>query len=121
MEYESAVKVDSKAKVGVRFEIARMSFGRRLELIRRVRELAQKYEFLEAGSSLKEKIEATAVAAEIDKIYLSWGLQGIEGLSVNGAPATPDSLIAKGPEDLCQEIIAAIKRECGLSEAERKN
>lgn len=121
MEYESVVRVESKCRTGVTLRVARMSLGRRLELTRRVRELAQKHEFLEAGDSLRDKIDARVLAGEIDGIYLTWGLDGIEGLEVDGEAATPESLIAKGPEDLSREAIAAIKAECGLSETERKN
>ncbi len=121
MEYESVVTVESKLRPGVSFTVARMSFRRRMELIRRVRELAQKYEFLAAGDDLKEKIEATVLAGEIDRLYLEWGLGSIQGLMVDGEPATPESLAARGPEELCREAIAAIKAECGLTGEERKN
>src|ERR1051326_8152685 len=66
MEYDSVAVVESKARAGVRFEIARMSFGRRLELMRRVRELARRVEFLEAGESPGERMDAGLLRAEID-------------------------------------------------------
>ena len=98
-----------------------MSFGRRVELTRRIRDLGKRIEFLEAGDDLKEKLEAAVLSHEIEKLYLEWGLRAVEGLEIDGRPATPQALIADGPEDLCQEIAAAIKGECGLSEDERKN
>ncbi len=121
MEYESTVKVRSKVAEDVAYRIVRMSFGRRIELTRRVRELAAKLGFLEAGDTPEERLEAAAVANEIERLYLEWGLQGIEGLTIDGKPATPELLIACGPEELCREIVEAIKAECGLSEEERKN
>jgi hypothetical protein len=60
-------------------------------------------------------------AAEVEKIHLEWGLEGVEGLEIDGKAATVEDLIAKGPETLTQEIVRAIRSECGLSEAERKN
>lgn len=51
MDYESVVVVPSQVAGGVSFSVARMSFGRRVELMRRVRELAGRVEFLEAGES----------------------------------------------------------------------
>ena len=36
-------------------------------------------------------------------------------------PATAESLIESGPEELFKEALAAVKAECGLSENERKN
>jgi hypothetical protein len=121
MEYESERTVESKAVPGVRFTIARMSFGRRIELTRRIWELAGRTEYLAAGNEAREKLEAALLAGEVDRTYLSWGLSRIEGLDIDGQPATPELLIANGPEELFREAVAAIKAECGLSEEERKN
>jgi hypothetical protein len=121
MKYASTFKARSKEWPDVTLEIARISFGRRIELTRRIRELAQKAEFCEAGGTPREKIEATLLSSEIDRTYLEWGLMGVAGLDVDGATATPGALIQAGPEGLCQEALALIKSECGLSEAERKN
>ena len=121
MNYESSTTVESKTRPGVSFAIRRMSFARRVDLTRRLREVIQKIEFLEAGSDPRESVEAALLAAEIDKSYLLWGLAEVTGLDVDGQPATPERLAAAGPEDLSREIVAAIKAECGLTEAERKN
>ncbi len=91
-----------------------------MELTKRVREIGQKIEFLRAGSSL-EKIDANILAQEIEALYLTWGLAGLDGLSIDGTAATADTLLASGPEELVNEIVAAVKAQCGLSEAERKN
>jgi hypothetical protein len=48
-------------------------------------------------------------------------LQAVEGLELDGAPATPESLAGSGPEELFREAVAAVRAEAGLSEAERKN
>src|ERR1700733_6188452 len=88
VRYESIVSLDSKAAPGVRFAIHRISFGRRMELSRRVREISRKAEFLEASTELHEKIEANILAQEIDAMYVHWGLVSIEGLIIDGEPAT---------------------------------
>jgi hypothetical protein len=121
LEYESVVWIESKAASGVRFSIHRISFGRRMELSRRVRELSRKAEFLEAGTETHEKIEANILAQEIDAMYLQWGLVSIDRLIIDGEPATGERLLEKGPEDLTREIVGAIKEQCALSEPERKN
>jgi hypothetical protein len=121
MKYESFLSIDSTAAPGVRFTIHRISFGRRMELSRQVRELSRKAEFLEAGKEMHEKIEANILAQEIDAMYLRWGLSSIDGLSIDGEPAGAAELLEKGPEDLTREVVAAIKAQCGLSEPERKN
>jgi hypothetical protein len=121
VEYESALRVESKALPGVTFSILRVSFGRRLELGRRIRDLSRKAEYLEAGGSAEEKIDASLLGYDIERIWLEWGLRAIEGLTIDGAAATPESLLSRGPEPLTREILAALQAECGLSEDERKN
>jgi hypothetical protein len=121
LQYESVVSLESKAVQGVRYTIHRISFGRRMELSRRVRELSRKAEFLEAGPEIHEKIEASILAQEIDAMYIHWGLLNVEGLIIDGEPATAARLLEKGPEDLTREVVSAIKEQCGLSEPERKN
>jgi hypothetical protein len=121
LHYDSVISIESKAAPGVRFGIRRISFGRRMELSRRVREISRKAEFLEASTELHEKIEANILAQEIDAMYLQWGLVSVDGLIIDGEPATAAHLLEKGPEDLAREIVGAIKEECGLNEAQRKN
>ncbi len=119
--YDSLITVRSKAMPAVTFAIKRMSFGRRMELSRRAREISKKAEFLEAGNQLHEKIEASILAQEVDAMYLRWGLASIEGLTIDGEPATAERLLERGPDELTREIVGAIKEQCGLSETERKN
>ena len=78
-------------------------------------------EYLNGASDVREKLEATVLAAEIDRVYLEWGLEEIQGLAIDGEVATPAALIEKGPLDLAKEVLGRIKRECGLSEDQRKN
>lgn len=121
VSYDSVITIQSNTMPGVTFAINRISFGRRMELSRLVRELSKKAEFLEAGTELQERIEAGILAHEVDAMYLRWGLVSVEGLTIDGAPPTAEQLIDRGPEALTQEIVAAVKAQCGLSEAERKN
>ena len=123
--WESRIWFDAAAMDGVRYEIVRVSFGRRIELARRIREIGRKMEYLEAGAALengaREKLEATVLAAEIDRAYLEWGLISVEGLEIDGIAATPETLIDRGPVELAMEILGRIKSECGMTEDERKN
>jgi len=118
--WESTVEVDSVVLPGVRYRLVRMSLERRGHLIRAIRELAGKAEFHAAGG-VDGKLESSALALDIDAVYLRWGLAGIEGLAIDGKEASPELLIARGPEALAREMVAGIKRECALSEEERKN
>jgi hypothetical protein len=120
-KYASSVWFDSETREGVRFGILRISFGRRIELARRIREIGRRAEFLEASGDAREKLEATVLAAEIDRAYLEWGLIGVEGMEIDGVAATAGSVIEAGPVELTAEILSRIKRECGLTEDERKN
>ncbi len=121
MEYASYTVIDSALAAGVQYTVARMSFGRRVELTRQIRELAGRREFLDAGASPADKMDAALLTSEIDRIYIQWGLKEVSGLEVDGQPATPENFAASGPEDLFREALAAIKQQCGLSQDERKN
>ena len=120
-EYTSTVTIDSSIHPRVRFTIRRMSFTRRCELLRQIREIAGKAEFLQAGEDFGERVEAGLLSCEVEKLYLRWGLAKIEGLTIDGAAATVETLIESGPEPFAKEIVGAIQRECGLTEDERKN
>ena len=120
MNYESWLERKSETTPGVTFVLAKMSFGRRVELTRRLREIAQKVEFLEAGDA-KEKIDAALLTSEIDRLYALWGLTEVRGIELDGVAATPASLAEVGPEELFREAVAAVKAECGLTDAERKH
>lgn len=121
MNHESTVVVESKEAPGVSFTIARMSFARRVELMRRVRELARRAEFLEADQEPAAKMDAALLQAEIDRLYVAWGLRSVSGLELDGQPATVDALLESGPEELFREALSAVRAETGLSGAERKN
>jgi hypothetical protein len=121
MHFESTRTIQSEACAGVAFTIARMTFGRRVELMRRVRQLGAQLEFANAGQGISDRVEASLVAASIDEAYLRWGLVGLQGLEIDGRVADTDALISSGPEPLCREVVSAIKRECALTEEERKN
>ena len=119
--YESGRWFEAETLAGVRYRVRRISVARKIELARRVRDIGRGVEFLEASGDAREKLEAAVLAGEIDRAYLEWGLEAIEGLSIDGEAATPESLIARGPLGLAMEIVARIRGECGLSEEERKN
>lgn len=121
MIYESVVIVESQVVRGVTFTVAKMSFGRRTELMRQVRELARRMEFLEAGEDLGQKMDAALLRVEIDRLYVRWGLREISGLELDGMGATPESLAEAGPEELFREAVSAVRRQAGLSAEERKN
>jgi hypothetical protein len=121
MTYESVAVVESQVAGGVNYTVAKMSFGRRTELMRQVRELSRKIEFLEAGREAGEKMDAALLRTEIDRLYVKWGLRAISGLHVDGVEATPETLIEAGPEALFREAVALVRAQAGLSAVERKN
>lgn len=121
MTYESVAMVESRLSPGVTFAVARMSFGRRVELMRKVRELARRMEFLEAGKEPADQMDAAMLQAEIDRLFLAWGLRSVAGLQLDGVEASPESLAESGPEGLFREALAAVRAQTGLDEEERKN
>jgi hypothetical protein len=120
-EYHSSRWIAAESFPGVRYCIARISLGRRIEFARRVREIGRKVEYLKAGDDATETLEAAVLQLEIDRAYLEWGLEAIEGLDIDGECAGPQALIEKGPLTLAQEILGRIRAESGLNEEERKN
>lgn len=113
--------MESRCIPGVWLTIRKVSFDRRIELARRIREVACRGDYLQASKDAGEKVAAALLAAEVDRTYLEWGLVQVEGLAVDGEPASPAQLLASGPEDLVREALSLIKAECGLTEEEQKN
>src|SRR5690349_12526088 len=100
MTYESTFLVQSAVVPGVELTVQRVSVARRLELLRRVRELTSRVEFYNAGAQLNDKLEASIASAEIESLYVVWGVSKVNGLSIDGEEATPESLVERGPEAL---------------------
>ena len=121
MIYESVLDVESKVAPGVVFSVLRMSFARRLNLMRAIRELAGKAEFLSAGKDAGEQMDAALIQFEIHRLYIKWGLRSISGLELDGKTATPELLTECGPEALFREALESVRAQTGLYEAERKN
>jgi hypothetical protein len=105
----------------VEFAVARMSFGRRLDLMLQVRELSREREFHAAGESDFARMESAVISMEIDRLYWRWGLKSVRGILIDGEEATPGNLWEHGPEALTREILEAIRFEAGLNDNERKN
>jgi hypothetical protein len=121
MTYESVVLVESQVAPGIKFTVQKMSYGRRADLMRRIRELARQQEFLRASEQPSDKMDAALVETEINRLYVKWGLKSVSGLTVDGEEATPELLAESGPEDIFREALEAVRRQAGLNEQERKN
>ncbi|HEY3840014.1 MAG TPA: hypothetical protein VGL72_25760 [Bryobacteraceae bacterium] len=121
MTYQSSFSVASCCHPGVRLTVRRVSVARRLELLRKVRDLAARMDFYQAGAQLDDKLEASIASAEIESLYVTWGISQVEGLNIDGHDATPELLVACGPEDLVREAATLVRSQLGLSEDERKN
>lgn len=53
--------------------------------------------------------------------YIRAGLLSVEGLEIEGAPATVESVLKHAPDALLDEVFAACYAASDLSEAQRKN
>jgi hypothetical protein len=120
VSYESVSWHESQAVPGVRFAVRKVSLASRLELLDKVRELCLQNEFLRAGD-LADQGKAAVSDLLVDRLYLEWGVAALEGLEIDGSPATITSLVESGPETLAEEMIERIRFELGLTEDERKN
>jgi len=120
VEYASVIWRESQAVPGVEFAVRRPSLAQRIDLLERARALALKQEFLNAGDE-SDQLAASLKDLLARRLYVEWGLIEVKRLKIDGVRATIPDLIDQGPEELVNEIIEAIKSECGLSEDERKN
>jgi hypothetical protein len=121
MTYHSTFTIQSSVAPDVRLTIQRVSVARRLDLLRQVRDLTGRIEFYRAGAVLGDKVDASIASGEVESLYVTWGVSKIEGLLIDGAEATPESLIESGPEELVREAADLVRAQLGLSEDERKN
>lgn len=119
--YDSRFKVESRTYPGVRFTLRRMSFGGRLELLKDLRDLAQRAEFSAAGQSPDDKLAAALLEGEVRRRQIRWGLLSLEGLEIDGVAAGVEQLLESGPEELVTEVQALVRAQMGLNEEERKN
>jgi hypothetical protein len=100
----------------------RMSLIRRHRLMQGLKRLAAEATFHHAApAGAGEEIAATELQTRIDEMVIRTALQAIEGLNIDGRPATVESLLENGPESLAREIADAIAEETSLGETERKN
>ena len=120
IQFGSVLWKDSTTFEGVRFAIRRVSLLQRIQLTKSIRELMHRDEFLRAGD-LSDQLEAGLAELLVKKLYIEWGLAAIEGLNIDGKPASTEALLQAGPESLTEEIASSIQAELGLSEEERKN
>ena len=121
MDYPSFVTHQSQVAPGVSYELARLSFGRRLELMAQVREMSQRREFLAAGDEPREYMQVAEMSLSIERLYFRWGLRAVYGLNIDGQPATPEALWEHGPAALTNEILLAIHQEIEFTEEKQKN
>ena len=85
--HTSEVAVESRVVPGVTYTIAKMSFARRVELMRQVRDLARRTSFLAASDDAGDKMDAALLRAEIERVYVMWGVKSVAGLAVDGKAA----------------------------------
>ena len=76
--------------------------------MRKLRDLGSRLEFLEAGGTAREQMEAGLLRAEIDRVYVEWGLEAVEGLTIDGEPAGAYTRIASRPVVDFRAIDAAL-------------
>lgn len=118
--FESVRWQTSKEMPEVRFAVREPSLQKRIELTRQLHELTLRNEFLAGGKEM-DQLELALAELLVQKVLVEWGLTAIEGLYIDGKPATPAQLIDAGPERLVAEIATVVRQRCGLNEDERKN
>jgi hypothetical protein len=119
-DYVSQVWHQSSAYKGVSFATRQISLAGRIELTRKIQDLIFKNDFLRAGDAM-EQSQARLADLLARRVYLEWGIVQVEGLNIDGSPASLKDVIERGPEDLCDEMSTTIQGELSLSEEETKN
>lgn len=127
MKFDSRIVKDSAVDPSVRFTLNKMTEGRRIAINlrladhrRKVMEMVAAAEALAQGDG-REVLPALREVAEytdnhITPEWVRWGLHKIEGLEIDGAPATVETLIQSGPPALYREIAAEIRAAVVLTE-----
>jgi hypothetical protein len=121
MNYQSELTAPSEQQPGVTYRLARISLGKRIQILQRMRDLARKAGFLAAGEEVRDQIDAALVEKEIDVLYLRSGLLEVGGLTINGQEPSVEQFIQEGPESLTTEALRLVKQQFGLDAEERKN
>ena len=98
-----------------------MTFGRRIELMRQVRDLAARLEYFEAGRDAKNEYGGQSSGRRDRPALHSVGRGGDSRADTRRRPCHCRRLMDSGPEELFFEALTAVKAECGLDENERKN
>jgi len=120
LAYSSLDWHDSKIMPGVRFAVRKTSLAQRIDLAEKTRHLFARHEFLRAGDT-GDQVEAALGELMVRRLYLEWGLIGLENLTIDAQAATVGLLIERGPEALSAEIATVIGDSLTLTQEERKN
>lgn len=75
---------------------------------------------MERISDVNNEIEIIT-ATEVDPVYLKHGLVSFTGIDIEGKKPFWQAMYEDGPEDLCQEILIAIKSQAGLTSETKEN
>src|SRR2546425_2110033 len=121
MNHESTFIYESGWAAGVHVRLRKTTFGRRLELLRKVGDLYKRAAAQQAGTSEAEQLSAEYDKFSADRILLEWAIQSVSGLRIDGQTATPELLIDSGPEELVEELLGIVQKQLGLTDAEIKN
>ena len=124
---------DSQACAGVRFTVRILNEIQRarrdaklLETRARINELRDQWAAAkDKGTSLdmiKIDDEASLLSQSVVvPAFIRAGMISVDGLEIDGAPATVEALIESGPANLVSEIYEACVRASGLNQEESKN
>lgn len=144
MNYVTTISNESKVFPGVTYVLNKMSEARRAQLRLRISEPTSRIRnLLREMANLEDRNPSTAEnprseevnnellmlsdkmeqisSDEINPQWLEWGLKSIDGIDIDGVPATLKTLLTEGPPALFQEIVNEIKRVAQLNGDEEKN
>jgi len=135
MKFFSRVRINSALPgfEDVFFTLNKMTEGRRINLrlsvadgTAGVRQILAEKQALNTESDVAKIADlldrlTRIIEDEINPAWVRWGLHAVDGLEIDGEPATVESLIQTGPPELYAEILTAIRHAAGLSEDDQGN
>lgn len=136
MNYTSKTTHKSDVMPTVSFTLKKLSHGRRLKIDlaladhrAKVRELSQEFMTIAEDDSSEARLRKIRLDSQTRFVieehfkptYLREALDKLEGLEIDGAPATLENLFSDGPVELIEEIYQTIQNNIGLTLDEIKN
>src|SRR5262245_43681276 len=108
MQQQAVVTYRSSVIEGVEVTMKRLTFQSRLELLKDLRPLLQKLEFLSADPKTSGGIERAILEKEVETELLKWGVVRIYNTNDGSEVMNTEKLLDTAPVELADELVGFI-------------